>query len=356
MLWMPRLAFHLSRRLVAGSLYALTILLALIGVIEIFTGTLDFGDLWRSLAQIGLNASSWLLDILPVGVLVGCMLTLSSMQEHRELIVMKATGLSVWRLAAAPAAAMIIFGVIVSFLVDPLVIAGQRSLDASRQSAKEESAIPSGGEHWLGLEDGDARFHIRAMGMSRDGKTLGQTSVYSVEESGFPGPLFTARYATLENNHWVLHDGTQNSRLGETAPFDELILPGFVSVERVRLAQGAGRSMSYFEIMRQLRIGELGDTQRAVAQMRVSRLEALPLLLVGALLIAFAVTAGYRRTGTPGVNILHGILLGFVVYVLTSLADRAGSAGVLDTAFAAWGPAILSIVIGVTVLLYVEDG
>jgi lipopolysaccharide export system permease protein len=49
-------------------------------------------------------------------------------------------------------------------------------------------------------------------------------------------------------------------------------------------------------------------------------------------------------------------LTGFVVFVITEMADRAGSAGALDPTIAACGPALVAIVIGLTVLLYREDG
>ena len=42
--------------------------------------------------------------------------------------------------------------------------------------------------------------------------------------------------------------------------------------------------------------------------------------------------------------------------IVTELAIRSGFAGVLDPAFAASGPAFVAIVIGLTVLLYKEDG
>jgi lipopolysaccharide export system permease protein len=42
--------------------------------------------------------------------------------------------------------------------------------------------------------------------------------------------------------------------------------------------------------------------------------------------------------------------------VVTELASRSGSSGVLDPAFASAGPAIVAVVIGLTVLLYKEDG
>jgi lipopolysaccharide export system permease protein len=89
---------------------------------------------------------------------------------------------------------------------------------------------------------------------------------------------------------------------------------------------------------------------------RFLRLLALPVLLVGALFIAFAFTAGYRKTNAYGRAIVYAILTGFVVFVITEMADRAGSAGALDPTIAACGPALVAIVIGLTVLLYREDG
>lgn len=90
--------------------------------------------------------------------------------------------------------------------------------------------------------------------------------------------------------------------------------------------------------------------------MRLIKLLALPLVLTGSLFIAFAFTAGYRRGSNYGPAVLYGIVLGFVVFVITEMADRAGSTGVLDPTFAAVGPAFVAIVIGVTVLLHKEDG
>jgi lipopolysaccharide export system permease protein len=79
-------------------------------------------------------------------------------------------------------------------------------------------------------------------------------------------------------------------------------------------------------------------------------------VLVGVLFIAFAFTSGYRRTNSFGAGIAYGILFGLLVFVISEMADRAGTAGVLDPTLAAWGPALAAFVIGATVLLYREDG
>ena len=86
------------------------------------------------------------------------------------------------------------------------------------------------------------------------------------------------------------------------------------------------------------------------------KLLGLPASLCGSLVIAFAFTAGYRRTNKYGGTVLYGIVLGFVVYVVTEMAGRAGEAGVIQPVIAVLGPAVVAIVAGATVLLNREDG
>ena len=51
-----------------------------------------------------------------------------------------------------------------------------------------------------------------------------------------------------------------------------------------------------------------------------------------------------------------GVAAGFVLYVATKLASDLGGAGLLSAPVAAWLPAILGTMLGVLVLLHLEDG
>src|SRR5690606_38280165 len=114
--------------------------------------------------------------------------------------------------------------------------------------------------------------------------------------------------------------------------------------------------MTLFDLL-DLQALEITDPRlRSGVQMRLAKLLALPVALAGSLLIAFAFTSGYRRTNKYGATVLYGIVLGFVVYVVTEMAAMAGATGILQPAFAAFAPAIVAIVIGTTVLLFREDG
>jgi lipopolysaccharide export system permease protein len=135
-----------------------------------------------------------------------------------------------------------------------------------------------------------------------------------------------------------------------------LAIPTRTTAADMRIRLTSARDLTFAELWSMVS-GRVADPAlRAAALTSLLRLLALPALLCGSVLIAFAFTSGYRRTNKYGAAVLYGIVLGFVVYVITELANRSGFAGVLDPTFAAAGPAFVAIIIGLTVLLYREDG
>jgi lipopolysaccharide export system permease protein len=54
--------------------------------------------------------------------------------------------------------------------------------------------------------------------------------------------------------------------------------------------------------------------------------------------------------------VLSGIAVGFMLYVIASISRDMGSGGVVPPPLAAWLPAIVATLFGVTVLLHLEDG
>jgi lipopolysaccharide export system permease protein len=162
--------------------------------------------------------------------------------------------------------------------------------------------------------------------------------------------------AAIGNGEWVL---TNAVRYDSQRPAEALT--GY----KVATTTTAGDMQVRLTSVRDLTFGELlsavaerveDPKLRIAALTSLLRLAAQPAMLGGSVLIGFAFTSGYRRTNKYGGTVLYGIVLGFVVYVVTELANRSGFAGVLDPALAAAGPALVAIVIGLTVLLYREDG
>jgi lipopolysaccharide export system permease protein len=101
----------------------------------------------------------------------------------------------------------------------------------------------------------------------------------------------------------------------------------------------------------------MSDTDsQAVTLTSLYRSFTLPVMILGSMLIGIAAASRYRRSVRYGDTVLFAVITGFVLFVVNEMAVRAGNAGVLAPIVAASGPAIVSVIVGMTALLYSQDG
>ncbi len=347
---MSRLDWIVLRR-VAGR-----VALTLGGVFGLFC-LVESLDSWRfnALSQIGgpqlgllaivSNAGRAIIGALPVVVLIGTIIGVLDLQARRELTIIKATGISIWRVMRAPLAGAAILGLLTAVFGDTLAIDAARTLPILRGNTDTL---------WLEQHGRDGDYILRADHPHAGGKILDGVAIFFVSADN--RDRIEAKSATLERGQWVLTDAVHYRADQPTEHYDTLAVPTLTTPGDMRIRLTSARDLTFAELY-SLVAGRVADpTLRAAALTSFLRLLALPALLAGSVLIAFAFTSGYRRTNKYGGAVLYGIVLGFVVYVVTELANRSGFAGVLDPTFAAAGPAFVAIVIGLTVLLYKEDG
>ncbi|HTM78671.1 MAG TPA: LptF/LptG family permease [Devosia sp.] len=342
-----------------GSRIAVT-LLVFYGIIALVESL----DTWRfnfiaqksglpmAMLSVVASAMRWTIKTLVVTVLMGAILGLIDLKARHELTIIKASGISIWRVVRAPVIALFIasFGVGLGLETASTLIVR----DLVPTPPGETTLLTPPGEIWLEQHSGDQHYVMMATYMQPGGAVLGGVTIFQIGTS--PGRRIEAEQAVLEPGHWVLPTAVARGPDGPPERLENYVLPTTSTAAELDLRLSSTEDMTFFELAQLLRAGVSDAGIKAAATMRLIKLLALPLVMVGSLLIAFAFTAGYRRSDKYGRAVLYGIVLGFVVFVITEMADRAGSAGVLDPTFAAIGPAFVAIVIGVTVLLYKEDG
>lgn len=285
--------------------------------------------------------------ILPVTVLIGTIVGVLDLQARREMTIIKATGASIWRILRAPLYAAIVLGLFVGLVGEAGVILADRYLDVTQLR-------PAGGL-WIEQEGSDGAYILVAGGAHAYGTALDGVTIF------FTGTADHARIAAtsgkLADGAWVLEEAVRYRPDAAPEPLPAgFSVPTTTTPGDMRVRVTSAGELTLPELLAAVG-ARIADPQlRAGALTNLYRLLVLPGLLAGSVLMGFAFTSGYRRTNKYGGAVLYGIVLGFVVYVVTELATRSGTAGVLDPTFAATGPAFVAIVVGLSVLLYKEDG
>lgn len=320
-----------------------------------FNQTAELAGPWVSTGLAFLSALRWSLLGLPVTVLIGAILGLIDLHAHREMVIMSASGRSVWSLLKLPVLMVLTAGVITTTAVDSLAIRAYQEFDAAQIGWGRAYGIQNR-ETWFNQSGPDGSYMLYARTVLQQGRELEDITILRPSPESGTGTRIHARSATLEPGRWVIEDGMALDVDQPARPFARMELATYAAPSELSLQLGTAEDMSWFDLRSALRSGIADPFAQAAAQTRFHKLNAMPLVLVGSLLIAFAFTAGYRRAGHYGWTIVQGIILGLMVFLITEMADRAGSAGVIDPIAAAWGPALVAIVIGLTVILRREDG
>jgi lipopolysaccharide export system permease protein len=350
---MNRIDWVIVRRLLGSIGLTLAILYGLVLLVESlstsrFTALSAVGGPGLAVLAIVVAAARWIFDTLPLTVLVGAVAGLLALQTTREMTVIKASGRSVWRLMRAPLATTLFLGLAITLVVHPVIVTLDRGLTVDGGDAQV-----SPGAFWMEERAGLLHYIVEASYVQPGGGALGGVIVFMLDS---PHERIEAEAAELIGNEWVMPTATRFVSNKTPEALTDFHLPTTSSRGDMRAKLSSVKDMTVYELAANLAARINDPEERAETSTQFMRLIGLPVGLCGALVIAFAFTAGYRRTNKYGGTVLYGIVLGFVVYVVSEMAGRAGDAGVIQPVVAVLGPALVAIVAGATVLLNREDG
>jgi lipopolysaccharide export system permease protein len=91
-------------------------------------------------------------------------------------------------------------------------------------------------------------------------------------------------------------------------------------------------------------------------RLQYQKLLARPFMLAAMVLLAAAFSLRFFRFGGVQKMILGGVASGFLLYVMSKVADDLSKAELLPPIVAAWMPAVVGAMVGLLALLYLEDG
>lgn len=325
-------------------------LVSVLAVIE-FIGQLDdvglasYGLVEASL-YVALRIPNKIFDVLPAAALLGALLSLGNMAVHRELVVMRTTGVSQYRLLGAVGTAGVVLLVVMFLLGEslaPSLNAYARSMRADALLEDVDTASPR--STWF--KDGNRIFNLLQP------RNAGEfdLAVRVFELDGMNGLRQVAKadsVTTVDSNNWILRDYAETS-FGA----DETI-----ARREDRIEQDYGLDAEFLELsaVREdlLRTPEL---DRYIAYLERNGLDASTYLTAywgrianGASVVLMAILAlpfvlgGLRSAGT-GARMIVGLVIGLAYFVLGRLTAQIGEVFSIDPVVAAWAPGGLLLLV-----------
>jgi LPS export ABC transporter permease LptG len=349
-LW-PRLLSLLDRYVLARFLAALFFVFAsamLLSVVVDYADKLDEVTRHRPpfSAILGFYrnfALSIAVQIAPFAVLIATLVGLGVLSKSSEDTAFKASGVSLWRLAA-PVVVCVALGAAAVFAVGEYVlpIAEQRQMRFRNQiyGRPADYGIRTSAErNWYLAQDG--RIWFREESVPARNALLG-VSIFRFDPDFTLTGRTDARRAVWTGGEWNLTDGWDRSFSPSGEPFRrfaEESVPGDPP-ESVVASRRRPEEMRFGELeslTRHLRAGGYPTASLETAlQAKLAQPALLPVMaLLG---VPFAFRVG-RRGALAGIGV--GLTLGILTLVASAFATKLGEVGALPPWLAAWSTAIL---------------
>jgi lipopolysaccharide export system permease protein len=317
--------------------------------------------------------------ILPFAVLIAALLMLAKLARNNEIMALKASGLSFYRLLLSLAPAALLVGILHFLLNDqvvprtarilqqwdaaalPAAPAGKSAADTSAPTSPSGSVpltAPSPGPNqsieWI--RDGDSFVRIEAV--LADGKELHGVTIFERKAHAVLSERLLAERAMFDGTGWRLINVRKLSLADgqDRKPERVAEMPWQTSLTPDHLADLTTdpATLSMAEVWQFVAHPDVGSRPVDFYKTWMLRKIALPLVTIMMVLLAAPVAQGLQRHGGLGAGLAVGVGLGFLYFVADGLLLTLGEMGTIPPMIAAWSPTALFAALGVSALLKIE--
>lgn len=349
---------YLARHVLWYTLLVMAVLVTLLALFVFIDQQRDVGvgnyGMLDALFVTVLLVPQQVFQLLPVAALIGALVGLGNLARGSELIVVRAAGVSVLRVALAAAAAgvlLLAFGAVLGEVVAP-------PLEAYAQEIKtfgKYNNFSFAGRAGIWVKDGN---RIVSIQQQSGDNVYGGLYIYTVER-GADGHLHLAALARADRaevvagRNWqlsnyadtVLGADSVTARRVPTLATDTGISPEFLGISVVDPASLPIRGL--WRYVQHLRANGLESRSWEVALWsRISRSLSTVLLCMLAVPFVF----GPLRSAGAGSRTVIGIIVGVVYFLINRTLENSGDVYGLNPLLVAWAPAaLLAVVTGVAI-------
>ena len=352
---MLRIDRYIMTQFVTGIIPALLLLLALFSFMalaeeleEVGSGSFTLAD---ALMVVFLTSPKRIVELLPVTTLLGGLIGLGAMANHRELIAIRTIGISKQRIGQTVAVLAVMLCIFITALQFFVVPGFEQEAATLRAQASQNTEVRAGNSRAIWTRN-DTHF-IRVSNVRSD-RTLADIEIYTTDEQGRLAQLIQAASALyIEQENWLLIDVLESrfeaGQVLETGR-DRMQWNALLSADQAAaliLPLAALAPNDLFKTIQNMKQNQL-DTHRYEIVLW-QQISLLPSLLAMALM-SLPLLLGSVRTVSASQRALTGGLIGIGFYLLQQLTGHLAGILGLNPALLILAPPFILLIIAITAI------
>lgn len=311
-------------------------------------------ELWR---YVSLRLPEIIARFLPFSVLLGTLITLATMNQHSEIVSMKAAGLSAHQILAPLMLVAAGIGIVSFTFNERVVTRASAALDLWESVGYGKVPRESGVKANIWVRDGNNLVNAALVSGRGNAVRLRDVEIFNRVDNRLVSIVRaeSGRYDVVDGL-WVLENVRQfDVARGTGRELGTIRVAAVIRPDQFTLAKVDGDGLSVSGLSQA--IGDLRDAGRPTAVLEATwwhkfsgPLSALLMPLLGSV-AAF----GLARSGHLFVRAVIGMALGFAYFVADNFALAMGNLGAYPPFIAAWAPFLLFALLGESVLVRTEE-
>jgi lipopolysaccharide export system permease protein len=197
---------------------------------------------------------------------------------------------------------------------------------------------------------------IHARSVKQPGWVLQDLSVFYFG----PGDQFIKRLdapqARLKDGQWIFEQATTHRKSGPSLSSAHENLKTQLSIEDIEESFSSPQSLSFWRLPQHIKTLEETGFNTSRLKVHYQNLLAQPLFLTTMVLLAAIVSIRPPRFGGALGLFASGVLIGFLVFFMSSYLQALGASQQIPAFWAGWSPALICLLLGLAAIMTLEDG
>lgn len=317
----------------------------------------DGADYGALVEYLQLRIPQLLSQFAPFAALLGAVATLVTLNQSSEITVMKATGLSAYHILAPALGIGLAIAAVHFVFHETIVVKTYAQLEywESNDFAANLPPPPStASQSWM--IDGGTIIEVESITQSGRVLLLDNVNLYQRDENAVLTSIAQARFATYTNGSWTLYDINRftlpafDASHAESEPW-----PISIPADRFVALAVDPQDASFPKLWRSIR--DLAREGYPSGELRAALYHKIagPLSSLLMPLLAAAAAFGLARGGRLFIRVIFAMALGFSYFVVDNFMMAMSRFGAAPPLLSAWGPFLLFLLLGLSVLIYTEE-
>jgi lipopolysaccharide export system permease protein len=298
-------------------------------------------------------------EVMPFTVLFASLANFWRMSRSHEFVITRAAGISIWQSLFPIILVGIGIGIFAMTVLNPVAASllgrfEQLETKHLKNTSSQLSVSKSG--LWLRQTDGDGQAVINAERLARDSATLENVIIFRLFADGTFKGRIDAASGRLLPGAWELRDAWLSEPNVAPQKFAQLSFPTDLTFDKILESFAPPETISFWALPGFIKVMEGAGFSGLRHNLQLHRLYAMPFLFVAMILLSASFSLRPPRRGRVAISILVGVITGFLLYFVSNFVFALGLSGKVPVVLAAWTPAGVSLMFGVSLLLHLEDG